>query len=254
MTLECRSPAGEIRYWAAFGLAALALAGWFFYDARWGYMKTNLNDARKHFGGRDEIVARLVDSPQESDFRKLTDPGPASPRPVLASKVRERLGMEPVLRETRESGLLVESYASRYGVITVVSREDRIQPEGLKWTGWKHNRSEIQNQYYWALVPLIASLYPFWRLYQALTLRVTLDDSRLVFRGEVIPLADVTDLRDYSPKGWVDLHYNRDGQPRKLRLDNLKVSRFDDLVTAICEARGLANPLRPPPEPEPSEN
>jgi len=239
--LECRSPAGEIRYWAVFGLAALALAGWFYYDARWGYMRANLNEARKYFGGREEIVARLGESPQESDFRKLVET-----RPGLARQVRESLGGEPTAREMREGGLLVESYASRYGVITVVSREERILPDGLKWTSWRHNRSEIQNQYYWALVPLLASLYPLWRLYQALTLRVSLDENRLVFRNQVIPLADVIELRDYHPKGWVDLYYQRDGQPHKLRLDKLKVTRFEELVTAICEARGLANPLRPP--------
>lgn len=243
MSLECRSPFGEIRYWALFGLAALALAGWFYYDGRWGYMKTNLSNARQYFGGREEIVAGLGDSPEEPDFRRLVES-----KPILARDVREVLGQEPTTRETREGGLLVESYASRYGVITVVSREERILPDGVKWTGWRYGRSEIQNQFYWALVPLFGALYPIWRLYQALTLRVTLDDSRLVFRNEVIPLDDVIELRDYNPKGWVDLYYHRDGQPRKLRLDNLKVSRFEELVATICEARGLANPLRPPPE------
>jgi hypothetical protein len=64
------------------------------------------------------------------------------------------------------------------------------------------------------------------------------------YGGRLIPWDSMTALRDYSPKGWVDLYHTAQGRERKLRLDNQRVRRFDEIVEAICARKGFADPVR----------
>ena len=247
MRIESGSPMGEIGYWSVLTLFMLGLAGWFFADGAWFYAQKNLEEARKYYAPRPEVdVQSLGDVPDKPDSDALV-----RRRPQLVREVREALG-EPVTSERRQSET-IDEYASRYGVLTVVHDGERVltQPGRggtpkpvLRWRQWHKSRAEIVGQFYWGAIPFLASVWPLWRLYKALTQRVVLDSEQLTYRSDVIRLEDVISLRDYNPKGWVDLYYRRDGCERMLRLDNQKVARFNEIVDRLCELKSFTNPLK----------
>jgi len=73
---------------------------------------------------------------------------------------------------------------------------------------------------------------------------MTIDDEGMVYDGQRIAFADMVSLRDYSPKGWIDLYYRVGEREKRLRLDNEKVLRFDEIVDALCKAKGFRNEVR----------
>lgn len=253
MKIETGSPAGEIRYWLILTLALVAFGGWFIYDGAAGYPKKNAREAEKFFAGHAQggakpvDVSKLGEVPDKPDFDAMLRKAPRR-----TEELRAAWG-EPVVTERNAEGSTVEYYASRYGVVTAVSSNGRIAArpaEGgafqpvISWRVWSKTKADIQAQYYWGLIPLAMAIWPGRRLVRALTLRVTLDEEALDYGGQRIPVAAMTGLRDYDPKGWVDLYYNDGGGERMLRLDNQKVAAFDKIVEAICAARGFENPLR----------
>lgn len=60
-----------------------------------------------------------------------------------------------------------------------------------------------------------------------------------------IPFDAMVSLRDYSPKGWVDLYHRADGggNETRLRLDNQKIKEFDAIVDRIAQEKGWENPV-----------
>lgn len=249
MKVECGSPRGEIVYWLVVSLFFLGFAGYFFYDHFWGYYNQNLANAATDavLVQRPQVLAQLRGrrTPTDRDFRALKEARVASPQ-----QLRDRLG-EPLVTETTGAGDLAEHWPSVYGMITAISRNGRLDPNQMAWINWKHTADEIRDQFYWGLVPLgIAIVLPLRRLVSALLLRVKLDDSGLQYGRRTIAFAEMEALRDYNPKGWVDLYYRQAGQEQKLRLDNQKVARFDDIVAALCARKGFANPLQAPADAE----
>jgi hypothetical protein len=110
------------------------------------------------------------------------------------------------------------------------------------WRPWYKSKAEIEQQFYWAILPALPALYFLWRLYKSLTLRAVVDDQGLTYGGVQIPFDKMFALRNYSPKGWIDLYYkDEEDQERKLRLDNEKILKFDEIVAAICQAKGFPN-------------
>jgi hypothetical protein len=243
MKLETRSPATEIGYWLTLAVFLLGMAGYFFYDGTWGYYRHNLNEARKNpvLAGRPDVLASLPEqrTPTAKSVEELRQSGPAT-----RGEVRARLG-PPQVSETKSDGQDVDYYPSIYGMITVTSRDGRVDPaSGLGWSKWKYSPEEISQQY-WFIIPWVVLAYwPVRRLLRALTLRVSLDDEKLVHGNTVVPLSDMTGLRDYNRKGWVDLYYTTPEGERFVRLDNQKIARFDELVELISQARGFENPVR----------
>ena len=63
----------------------------------------------------------------------------------------------------------------------------------------------------------------------------------MTYGGQQIAFADMVALRDYSPKGWIDLYYKSNGQEKKLRIDNEKIAKFDEIVAALCDVKGWKN-------------
>jgi hypothetical protein len=245
MRIETRSPRGEIIYWLVVSLIPIGLALYFLYDWKIGYYAQNRAEAQKqgYLAGAPEVVDQAMQrsSPTDREFKDLKNSNPTS-----SEQVRARFG-EPLLTRTTDTGLLEERYASRYGVATVLSRNGLIASDsGLTWTDWKHTQSDIQAQLYWTIPCLLFLIWPLRRLMLALTMKASLDDEKLVYRGRVIRYEDMTDLKDYNPKGWVDLYYRRDGEaePAMLRLDNQKIDAFNEIVETIAARKGFVNPLK----------
>jgi hypothetical protein len=241
MTLES-GPAKADRNWHLVRtILFLAFAVWFVYDGVVRYPAENTKEAQQElaapepFNGQVKYEA-LGETPTGADYNQLK----AKP-PTTAEELHAQFGKPQF---TRGAGPRAEEfYVSRYGYLAVRLESGRVRPgaDSLFWRPWKHDKNQITQQFYWAIVPLIPGLYFLSRLYKAATLRVSLDDEGLTYAGQRIALADMVSLRDYSPKGWIDLYYKVGEHEKKLRLDNEKVLRFDELVAAICEAKGFKN-------------
>lgn len=289
MPIECGTPRGEKLYWTFVTVLFVGFAAYFFYDWKWGYRAQNIAAARQYFSSNPALADGLGESPTEQTYQRLltemTRPiANARPDvkqqldaalrrpdytpffevlsklpPIRADRIREELG-KPTEVRSRTTGETEERYASVYGVIEVISRNDLVTDpaRSLTWKKWKHTRAEIEAQLYWGLVPLVLSIWPLIRLYRALTLRTRLDEKGLVHGGLEVPFERMKALRDYNRKGWVDLYYTPDGDAggadRMLRLDKLKIERFPEVVAEIARRKGFENPLEHPEEAESEEN
>lgn len=238
-------------------LACLALAGWFFYDWRIGYPQSNLELAQRRLtellGDPSKVPDPLPERPTKDQFTQIVQKDMQT-----LDRVRERLGAPLLTR--RAAGREVDYYASAYGVGLVPHVGNRVISDEVRWDKWKHTYAEIQQQYWCALIALLFAAYFAWRTFKAATLRVVLDEQGIDFAGRRIDWDAIVRLDNYSSKGWVDIFYRSNNTERKIRLDNQKVARFDEIVDAICQHKGFDDPRvagagasQPAAQPDPPE-
>jgi hypothetical protein len=233
MTLES-GPATKDRNWQLLRTVIfLGFAAWFLWDGVYRYPHENRTQAEEWLQGHPSAAKisfdALGDAPVQADLDRLRQAKVATRPDVLRT-----LGT-PTVSDTQNGD---DYFISRYGYI---KRPGSGEPT---WHSWGKTKAEITGQYYWALVPALLALPFAWKLYRAVTLRVVVDDQGLTYAGRRIAFADVVSLRDYEPKGWIDLYYQSGDRQRKLRLDNEKIARFDEIVEAICQAKGFRNEVR----------
>ena len=216
----------------------LGFALWFVYDGavRWpkkcrAAAEQKLS-APEPFGGTLQYDS-LGETPTKSDFNRLLREKPTDPK-----RITEFLG-PPTLAKGADL-----YFVSRYGYAKVTVKDGRMMLSPADWTTWYKDKGEIRGQFYWAIVPALPALYFLWRLFKAVTLRVVIDAEGMIYAGQHIPFASMVSLRDYNPKGWIDLYYKVGERERKLRLDNEKVKLFDEVVAALCEAKGFRNEVQ----------
>lgn len=251
MRLESGPAAYDRNYHLIILVGCLALAAYFYYDYTIGYVKKNLAEARKQFmahGWSDVDLATLKPTPTKPNFDALVES-----QPTELAQVHEKLG-EPFKREDSGSGIPVEYFASTYGMVTVPTFKGRIDPARMKWTLWAKSKDEIRMQLYCAIFALVVALYFLYRTYRAATLRAVIDDDGMTYGGQRIPFDDMARLCDYSRKGWVDLYYQRGPQERRLRIDNQKIRRFDEIIDTLCEVKGFPDPRPAAAQPEAAES
>lgn len=237
MKLES-GPAKADRNWQILRAALfLGFGLWFIYDGAVGYPNKNRAEAEKllqapPFSGKVRFDD-LGDRPTEAAFEAFAKSGP-----TRIEQVRQTLGA-PHFTDGND-----EYFISRYGYAKITVRAGLVRPADMIWRKWAKSESDIRQQFYWAIVPVLPGLYFLWKLYKAVTLRVVIDDQGMTYAGRLIPFDKMVSLRDYSPKGWIDLYYQTNGVEKKLRLDNEKVKLFDDIVDAICRAKGFPNEVK----------
>jgi len=239
MRLESGPAAYDRNYYLIFLLLCVALGAYFFYDYTIGYPKKNREAARKLLApmvGADVDPKTLGETPTKPMFDELK-----KSQPTDLATVRDKLG-KPFQRKEFEDGSVVEYFASSYGMAVVPSRNDRVNPQQMDWTTWSKSKEDIRIQLYCALIALAIGLYVLYRVYRAVTLRVVIDDEGMLYAARRIPFENMTRLCDYSRKGWVDLYYRHGDQQRKLRIDNQKVRKFDEIIHTLCEAKGFEDP------------
>ncbi len=251
MRLESGPANGDRNYFLLATVVCLGMFGWFIYDGALAWPAKNLEEARKQLTtvlGESIDAAALPEQPFKNQYDALL-----ASKPTTIEEVRAALG-EPLRRKDVAAGEVVEYFASRYGMATVPIVQGRLAAERMSWKTWSKTRDEVVGQFYWALIPLALAFYCLYRLYQALSLRVRIDEHGMTYAGQQIAFANMTALRDYSPKGWIDLYHTGPGGERKLRLDNQKVQKFDEIIGILCQVKGFANPLEEPgPKPEPGD-
>lgn len=242
MHLESGPATAERNWFLIVGLACLLApqvgVAHFIYDGTWGYLKENRQQAHERLaplvGDAREIPPVLGPTPTQAEYERIKRSG------ADAAELRRQFG-EPFHVATDPGGQRFEYYVSDYGKMTVPVRADRPRVAEASWVPWGKSKEEIEQQYYWALVPLAFALYAGYRVYKAVTLRVVLDEAGMVYDGRRIGWDEMTGLTNYSRKGWVDLYYGPAGRKR-LRLDNQRVARFDEIIDAIAQRKGFADP------------
>ncbi len=239
MRLESGAPRSSKTYWAVIIVVMIGVTAWFAYDWRSGYAKENVKTARKILMDQGllaetEALALTAEFTHQ-DFRELQAAEPRSP-----SQVRSRFA-EPFTVRSDTSGNAGEYYVSLYGMITVETTNGRIT--NLSWTKWYKGKDEIQAQLYWACMPALAAFFAVFKTFKTMSLRVTLDDAGMTYGGLQIAYAEMTAFTGYNAKGWVDLNHRAGGNEKKLRLDNQRVDKYEEIIRAICEKTQLECPL-----------
>ncbi|MEP0848689.1 MAG: hypothetical protein HRF50_17930 [Phycisphaerae bacterium] len=254
MTLESGPATKDRNYYLVMLLLCIAASLWFLKDGtHWpgygagggwlkGYINKNREEARKKLtplAAGKPVPAELGPAPTGDEFEKLKS------QQGLTRDQLVRAWGEPFLRADGPGpGEVTEHFVSDYGKATVISKGGQIDPRRMAWMVWYKDKDEVDAQYLWALVPAAVALFALYRIYKAATLRAVIDDEGMTYGGRRIALDAMRSLRDYSPKGWVDLYYDEGGQERKLRIDNHKIARFDEIIDALCRAKGFADPRK----------
>lgn len=212
----------------------LAFAGYFVYDGAVGWPARNRQEATARLSAPQPFNGQLKwddlgETPTQPIYERLQKADPQR-----REEVHGALGKPALVREDDEY------FASRYGYGRISYTRDRVSSIG-NWIPWYKTREEVRQQFYWAILPALPGLYFLWRLYKAVTLRVVVDDEGMVYDNQRIAFDAMRSLRDYSPKGWIDLYYVENETEKKLRLDNQKVRLFDEIIDAICQAKGFRN-------------
>jgi hypothetical protein len=230
---------------------------WFLYDWKIGYPESNraraieqlhhfiedksLQDADK----AATLYDGLGDSPTEEQFNRLLEQFAKSGAPLDTSAIREKFG-EPSLTREMDDGRKLEFWLSKTGGLKAELKDGRLQPilANKNWRKWYKSHDEVEAQKWFGLVPFVLALYFVYKLVKALTLRASLDDNEFVYGGARIPVSQIESIRDYNPKGWIDVWYlNASNDRRKVRLDNQKIEKFNELVEALCALKGVPNPI-----------
>jgi len=243
MTLLESGPAKTDRlYWLIVGIVFLGFAGYFVYDGAVGYRKKNIQEANRRLAVWTDVPVQLGEKPTEEDFKRAREA-----RVTTRQQLHEFLGEPlPPKKGPAPPAEDVERFASVYGLATVpVDRFGRVGSEQRwAWQKWYKSKEEIEHQFYWAIIPAVASLYFFYRCHRAWRLRAVIDDEGMTYGNERIAFADMVSLRDYNRKGWVDLYYRAGGQEKRLRIDNQKIAKFDEIIELICRKCGFENPVK----------
>lgn len=242
MRLES-GPAKAERNWRLVQSAVfVAFALYFVYDGAIGYPNKNRKKAAQELANPTTFnnAVRwedLGETPTLDEFQRLLQERPSS-----AEGVHAILGLPQ--HTAQKDGATAEYFVSRYGFGVVRYEKGTIKATAQDWHTWDKTRAQTVGQYYWALVPGLLSLVFLRKLVQAVTLRVIVDDEGLVYAGRRIGFDRMVALKDYNPKGWIDLYYKAGNREQKLRLDNEKVARFDEIVDLICQTKGFDNEVK----------
>jgi hypothetical protein len=245
--LESGPAWGDRLYYGVICIVIIGLGLWFIRDHYYGYPNKNRSEAAKIMKrelGIEQDPQQLRTDLTKHDFEAFQDARKASVEPTTITQLHEALG-EPIhIKQEAAAGSSTHYFASLYGLATVPIRDGRVDVEAMGWQKWSKTKSEIDQQFYFAFIPFAVALLFGYYFIRAATLRASMDEEGLTYGGVRIPFAQMKSLRDYNPKGWIDLYYSPDGgSERKLRIDNQKIAKFSEIIDGICAAKGFENEL-----------
>jgi len=240
MRLESGPARFDQLYYTGFFLLCFGFGLYFFYDWKIGYPDKNAEEARQWLITKmppANVPDELPEHPTRGDYIAALK---ANPR--TAKDLRDALG-EPLITAPGEGGRTWVYFVSKYGRGEVPLRGEQIVTGEVEmWKKWHKTQGEVGQQFWCGLLAILLSLWVLRLAVRAFTLRIVLDDAGLDYGGKRIALDAMTRLADYSPKGLVSLYYKEGAAEKKLRLDNHKIARYEEIVDAIAEAKGFENP------------
>lgn len=242
MVLESGPASRDRNYWLIVLTMCVGFCVYFIYDWQVGYPAANRKSGtewlQQNIPGAQVTEEMFDERPSKEMFEALRLAPPTRP-----DEVHERLGGPPALRRQNGPDELIEYFPSLYGCALVTIRGG-VVAANIEWRDWKYPRNKIDGQFHFAILTGVLSLYFLYRVYKAATLRAVIDDTGMTFGGRRIPFDAMRSLRDYSPKGWVDLYYNVGAGDVRLRIDREKILKFTEIIDRLCEARGFPHPIR----------
>jgi hypothetical protein len=247
MRLESGPAAYDRNYNLIILLVSVFLGAYFLYDYQIGYPKKNREAAHKALTpllGAENLPKQLPEKPTQPEVYALTKKLEelSQSRVIQVDDIEQEFG-SPTFTAADEQGRGTLAYfVSAYGMVRVPVVRGRVDHKQIHWMPWEKSREEIRLQFYCALIAFAFGLYMFTRVYRAATLRVVIDDEGMTYGKRRIPFENMVRLCDFNPKGWIDLYYQFGSQQRKLRLDNQKVRKFDEIIDTLCDAKGFADP------------
>ena len=249
MRLESGPALYDRMYFLGFLILCIGLGGYFYYDYTIGYPAENIEQAHKVLQpllGSSLDTTTFPERPTKNDFDAMF-----AAQPATTTELHAHAGFEQPLftRQADTSNETVEYHVSQYGYAPIKVAGTRVVASSLVWNTWFKTKEEIQLQFWFAMACAAVGLFALHRFYRASTLRAMIDDEGMTYGSQRIPFTAMNSLQDYSRKGWVDLYYGEGDQRKKLRIDNQKILKFDEIITALCEAKGFEDP-RPPAEEE----
>lgn len=243
MVLLESGPARTDSIWnGAFTLLCIGMAAWFFYDGAIGWVAKNREVAKQKLTALWDAGQKIPDAWGDNPADPANEAAAVrAANPSKIADVEARLGKAKLVKTSGPE--TVHFYISDYGSVEVPVTNGVIQVDRIRGATWGHTRDDIQRQYYWAILPILGLLYILPKFLRSATLRCSIDDDGMTYGGRRIPFAAMTAFKDYSPKGWVDLHYDTGSAATHIRIDNQKIAKFDEIIALVCEKKGFVNPL-----------
>jgi hypothetical protein len=233
----------ERRYYTIIAIPLFLWGLWFIYDGWRGYADDNREVAvvelQKLKIEPPEVWPESPTGPQMQELLRTPN--------LEREALRAALG-EPYATVENPEGFrgTVEYHVSLYG-LAIVPIDDvtgRVDRRLAEWKKWKHSREEIQAQYYWSIPAFLIALVFTYKAYKAFTLRAVIDEEGMTYGSKRINFDQMVSLREYNPKGWVDLYYREGEDERRLRIDNQKIGKFNEIVDLLVEKKGFAHPIQ----------
>jgi hypothetical protein len=240
----------------------MGVTAWFVYDGAVGWPSATRAEAQKKLPAAidpsvlyEQLGAHPTKDAYEAYVAELKGRPPGSAG-VTLTEFEQRLGKPVFAKSGTVAGNRVYYYASKDGYTAAeFDASGVLKPASIApWIVWYKTQEDITAQFYFALIPAVFIPWFLYKTVRAATLRVVVDDAGVHYGGRRISWDSVRDMRDYNEKGWVDMYYvSGSGKEKRLRWDNEKVLRFEEIVTAICERKGFSNPIPRPSAREESE-
>lgn len=222
---------------AATTFLAVVIGVWFGYDGFVDYPRENWDYIRSNY---------LAQPPDSPTTLPVPDPdiGPHTPESLSAATLpdlEEQLG--PAHFRTEDRALWI---GAGWGAL-IASLDPAGNITALNWDRAKHTATDILWQKILCGFCLAVGLVLLVHLARLLRFRVSLDEAGLHIGATSVPWDRMRalDISAFKNKGWVELEYDCEGQPARLRLDSYHIDRFDDIIREICTRRGFTSPLPP---------
>lgn len=229
-------------------LAMLGIfAGWFAYDGWIGYPRENWKEHLEQLSAEERaraeqapvypnISATLPEDDLEDIRQRIKGGGDVNARRAV---LRQILEVNPSFEGQDAWYYFGPAYRLR------IPLKDGL-PDDIEGKGTKRTAQDILLQQGLAAGLALGTLYCIVFIAQVLRTRLVLDDDGLVYQGKGSVRWDAIRAlhsADFAKKGWVDLVYQEAGQERTMRLDEYHLSRFDEVIDAICKRKGFENPI-----------
>ena len=229
------------------GILVLMVTGFcvsFAYDGWKRYPRKNAEQIVKTLDPRPESVPAI---------------NPAVTRKAAASlekRAKERFPLRDVVLQFGEPGWRSANGSTVYylgpaGVLTLSTVADTVIDAKYRDAGYK-SEFDLLVQKVLAVVLAVLGIPLLVHYVRVLTFTTRLTDAGLKISGKpLVPFEAMTavNAERFKEKGWMDIGYTREGVDGTLRLDEYWIRRLPDILAAICERKGFANPLDKPAPP-----
>lgn len=232
-----------------FLLMCVVFALYFGYDGMWGYPRKNLEWARQNLQGVPQEEREKVQTNPKvmlAELKRIQDQT-QQPGGITLEQVKSTLGEPAAVSEDKDRGGQNYWYVGPASCARLHVLGGKVR-EVFPFENVVKSENDIKMQKVFGMgLGVIAILVGLYYL-RIMTMRTVLDDTGLNVKGRrQITWDQMTGLgtSDYARKGWLDMEYSVDGESRTVRLDSYHIEKFDEVVIAICERKGFANPIKP---------